>query len=224
LSSITLKRIIAFSLAVILLAVCAYNLWAYQGTILAPVLKDSNTGEPQEPLAEILQNRGIEQPVPDLLLEITKSQYLLKIYSGKSLLKSYKIALGKEILSDKEKAGDRRTPEGDFMITEKRKYSPPKRFFGSRLLLLNYPNREDALRGLHDGLITGKDFLAIEKAVNNNSTPPQDTPLGGGISIHGGGGPFMGRSWTTGSIGMYTKDIEEIFDIVPLYTRVVIKK
>lgn len=220
----TLNKLIFFSLAGIILVISAYNLWAYQGTIFAPFLKNSRTDDPHQPLADVLKSKGIATTAPDLWLEIKKSEHRLRVYAGKTLIKSYKIALGKDYLADKQKAGDRKTPVGEFIVTEKKKLSPPKRWLGSRLLLLNYPNREDALRGLHEGLITGRDFLAIEKALKNKTTPPQDTPLGGGISIHGGGGPLLGSAWTKGSIGMYSKDMEELFDLIPLHARVVIRK
>ncbi len=220
---IRLKTIVLFSGIGILLVITAYNLWAYQGTVLRPFLKDSATDAPHKPMDQVLREKSLGTPIPQLWVEIIKSRHSLTIYSGRTPLKSYHVALGKDS-ADKQKAGDRRVPAGEYTVTEKQELSPPRRFFGSRAIQLNYPNYDDAVRGLKQGIITSRDFLAIEKASRNNATPPQDTALGGGITIHGGDGPFMGDNWTNGSIGMYSKDAEEIFDYIPPYTKVVIRK
>ena len=220
-----LKKIIILSLAGIVLVIGAYNLWAYQGTLLSPFLKDTMTGEPHIPIAKIVAEKGLTPGQgAEIRIEVVKSEHLLVLYSGDDVLKNYQVSLGKNPLADKEKAGDGKTPIGEFKITEMVRYSPPKRFYGSRLMMLNYPNRKYALKGLHQGLITSKDFLAIENAENKGVTPPQDTEMGGGIAIHGGWGPFMGSSWTGGSIGLYSKDAEEIFEYVNEGTKVIIKR
>ena len=219
-----LKKTIFISFAGILMSIFAYNLWAYQGTLLRPFLNAAETDSPHKPLAEVIKSEVVGPPIPNLLLEVVKSKHTLTLYSGKIPLKSYQISLSKDYLQDKRMAGDRRTPEGSFIITEATSYSPPRRLIGSKLLLLNYPNKESAMIGFRERIITGSDFLAIEKAVGENTTPPQKTPLGGSISIHGGDGPLMGNSWTDGSVALYSKDMEELFQYVPLGTRVVIKR
>jgi len=224
LSENRLKKIIISTLAGIVLVISAYNLWAYQGTLLSPFLKDTVTGEPHKPVTTIVAEKGLTAAQDaGIRVEIIKSEHLLVLYAGNDVLKKYPVSLGKQPLADKEKAGDGKTPLGDFKITEKVSYSPPRRFYGSRLMMLNYPNRKYALKGLHQGLITSKDYLAIENAENKGVTPPQDTEMGGGIAIHGGWGPFMGSSWTGGSIGLYSKDAEEIFEYVNEGTEVIIK-
>lgn len=219
-----LKKLIIISFAAIILVVTAYNLWAYQGTLLKPFLTDAETDSPHKPLSEVIKSEVVGPPIPNLWLEVVKSKHTMIVYSGKIPLKSYRIALSKDHFNDKRIAGDTRTPEGSFMITEATKYSPPVRFLGSRKFLLNYPNKDSAIKGFRERIITSSDFLAIDTAMRENTTPPQNTPLGGGISIHGGNGPFMGASWTDGSIALYSKDMEELFEYVPVGTRVVIKK
>lgn len=217
-----LIKMIILSFVGIILVITAYNLWAFQGTLLRTFIADSNTDDPHQPVAAVLKDKNIMGS--DFWLEVNKSNHTLTLYSGKTILKKYRIALSKDTQNDKQKADDGKTPVGEFIIAEKQILSPPKRFLGSRLFWLNYPTGEDSLRGLHDGLITGKDFLAIKKALDNNTMPPQDTKLGGNIAIHGGGGPFMGDNWTKGSIGLYSKDAEELYDLLPAGTRVVIRK
>lgn len=219
-----LKKLITWSLGGIILFILAYNLWAYQGTLLYPVLKNADTDTPHKPLAQILREKGMGTYIPGVWLGITKSRHELTLYAGKTPLKIYRIALDRHINEMKQKAADGRTPLGHYVISEKKTFNPPKRFTGAWMLVLNYPNYDDAYNGLRKGLITGKDFLAIEKAAQEGVSPPQDTPLGGNVSIHGGYGPLMGDSWTDSSVGMYSKDIEEIFDYIPVGTRVVIAK
>jgi len=221
LSELRLRKLIVSSLAGIILLIALYNLWAYQGTLLASLIKDSPTDNPHRPIESVFKENGISDRT-EVWLEIVKSKNTLTVYSAQRAIKTYQVALGKDYL-EKQKAGDKRTPAGEYMITGKKVFSPPKRFLGSYVLQLNYPNTQDALRGLKQGLITGSDFLAIEQANENKSTPPQDTSLGGGIYIHGGGGPFMGSSWTGGSIALYSKDAGELFGIVDAGTRVIIR-
>jgi lipoprotein-anchoring transpeptidase ErfK/SrfK len=198
-----------------------FYLWGHQGSLLAFFLRDSMTDEPHRPLSEIVIDSKISKP----RLVVSKSQKKLDVFDGDRLLKTYTVALGTNpSLDTKIKDKDNLTPEGTYYVVEKTSFGTPRRFLGSRWLGLNYPNFEDAKRGFKERLITSKDFLAVEKAALERVPPPKDTPLGGSIGIHGGGSPLLGSSWTNGSIGMYNKDVEELFEYIPLGTEVVIKK
>ena len=221
---ITLRKVIIISFCGILLVITAYNLWAYQGTLLIPFTRSALSDTPHQPLTQVLSEKSISGPIPDLRIEIIKSKHVLTIYSGQLPLKTYTVALGQDIGSAKGIAGDNKTPEGQYVIVEKTQYAPPRRFLGDKLLLLNYPNSNDAYSGFRRGILTGSDFLAVMKACSELSKPPQSTPLGGDISIHGGNGPFMGSSWTNGSAALYPKDIDELFDTVPVGTKVIIRR
>ena len=139
-------------------------------------------------------------------LVITKSNRTLTVFDGDKRIKSYKMVLGFDPKGDKETEGDGRTPEGDFYIVVK---NPKSKFFLS--LGLSYPNREDAERGMRDGLITKAEKLAIDKAIDAGRTPPQKTKLGGEIYIHGGGNL---ADWTEGCIAMRNQDIQQLYDAV----------
>ncbi|MCX6269950.1 MAG: L,D-transpeptidase [Bacteroidetes bacterium] len=56
--------------------------------------------------------------------------------------------------------------------------------------------------------------------------PPQDTPLGGGIGIHGWNGEWdeSDRYLTFGCISLHQKDLEELYDLVDTGTRIRIVK
>lgn len=205
------------------LFVLGHKLWINQAVLLSPFLTDAMTDSPHKPLTTLLKEKGVINS-QDLWVEIAKSKHTLIVYNGVVELKKYNIALGKDCLHDKEKDGDGGTPVGEFKITETHGENSSSLFSGARYLLLNYPRQEDAFRGINNGLITSKDFLAIEKAEVNYITPPQGTPLGGNVAIHGGGTPLLGDSWTNGSVGMYNKDFEELYGILPMGTKVVIRK
>src|ERR1041385_3456869 len=50
---------------------------------------------------------------------VYKSRNIMEVYSHDVLLKTYKISLGRNPSGDKEKEGDKRTPEGDYFIDGK---------------------------------------------------------------------------------------------------------
>jgi hypothetical protein len=140
----------------------------------------------------------------------------LRLYAGRWPLKYYTVALGFDAVNDKQQRGDYRTPEGRFIICD---FNRQSRFH--RSLRLSYPNDEDARRGLQSGLIDRKTHDAIIRAMRRKRTPPQDTPLGGDIMLHGGGGAR--ENWTWGCIALDNKHIEELFELLPRGTGVEIR-
>ena len=159
-----------------------------------------------------------ERPLEPLInprIVVIKSKRLLRLYSNDSLVKTYRVALGLSPVENKERAGDRRTPEGEFYISVKNLRS---QFYLS--LGLSYPNREHAERGLRDGLITRSQYNRIIAALARKRTPPQNTRLGGEIFIHGNGSK---NDWTLGCVALDDRDIRELFDAVPVGTPVFIE-
>jgi len=146
---------------------------------------------------------------------VKKSRRQLLLFSDGKLVRTYHIALGLSPVGDKIRAGDRRTPEGEFYIFTKNAKSA---FYLS--LGLSYPNTEHAERGLRDGLITRKQYDAITGALRAKKRPPQNTRLGGDIYIHGAG---AGSDWTWGCVALENEDIRELFDAVGVGTPVAIQ-
>ena len=175
--------------------------------------------EPNKPLAEICRELGIVLPFKSPLIVVNKSQRKLFLYEGETFLKCYPVSLGKNPAGQKEREGDKKTPEGNFYICQKVE-NPKKELLGSRWMRISYPNEEAAERGLKNGLITEEEYRRIVRALLRKETPPQKTPLGGGIGIHGGNGLHFKADWTEGCIGMYDEDIEEFYDFIPLGTPV----
>ena len=99
---------------------------------------------------------------------IFKGQRQLELYSEGAVVRTYRVGLGLNPVDDKEREGDRATPEGDFYIFTK---NPKSAYYLS--LGISYPNIEDAERGLRAGLITRAQHDQIVSAIKKKAAPPQ---------------------------------------------------
>ena len=146
---------------------------------------------------------------------VSKSERELRLYSGVTLLRIYRVALGQSPVEDKEREGDKRTPEGDFYVTARNSRSHFYRSLG-----LSYPNLAATNRGLQTHLISQKQYDQIVEANRRHRNPPQNTPLGGKVLIHGGGSE---RDWTFGCVALDNPEMLELFSAVPVNTPVTIE-
>ena len=116
--------------------------------------------------------------------------------------RNYRIALGRDPVGPKVMQGDNKTPEGLYFIDEKIRNS-----IYHRALHLTYPNLDD-----------------LERAKSLGVQP------GGGIMIHGmrdeqmwiGDVQYL-FNWTNGCIALTNREIEEVWDLVALWTPVEIR-
>ena len=169
-------------------------------------LSKAHSAEGREPL---------KLPLTSPRIVVKKSQRLLLLYSNNRLVRTYRVGLGLSPVGDKIKAGDRRTPEGNFYIFTRNDKSA---FYLS--LGLSYPNAAHAERGLRDGLITKAQYEAIARALKAKRAPPQNTRLGGDIYIHGNGAQ---SDWTWGCVALENEDVRELFQAVNVGTPVTIE-
>jgi lipoprotein-anchoring transpeptidase ErfK/SrfK len=176
-------------------------------TPLDPAARDATpSSQAREPL---------KLPLVNPRIRISKGARRLELYSDGRLVRAYRVALGRSPVEDKERAGDYRTPEGEFYVCVKNAAS---KFYLS--LGLSYPSKESAARGLRAGLIMRGEHARIVRALDAGLRPPWDTALGGEIFIHGGG---TASDWTWGCVALDDADIRELFDAVPKGTKVVIE-
>jgi murein L,D-transpeptidase YafK len=110
------------------------------------------------------------------------------------VIKTYQIALGRNPVGPKEIEGDRKTPEGTYVID----FRNPESSY-HRALHISYPGPEDLRRSGERGV-----------------------PPGGDIMIHGlgKGAEWAGADhryfdWTKGCIAVTNEEIEEIWRVVP---------
>jgi len=165
-------------------------------------------------VAKLQRSKALQLPLKNPSIVVLKTKRRLELYSDGSLVRSYKVGLGLNPIPDKQRQGDRATPEGEFYVFTNDKSA----FYLS--LGISYPNVEDAERGLRDGLISRAQHAAIVKAIKRRATPPQNTALGGDIYIHGNG---SSSDWTWGCVALENDEVKELFNAVPVGTPVTIK-
>jgi murein L,D-transpeptidase YafK len=158
------------------------------------------------------KNTKLPPKIENPRLVVKKGARELEVFDGEHLLKTYKIVLGFAPEGDKEEEGDGKTPLGEFYVFTKNEKS---KFYLS--LGVSYPSIDDAARGLRSNLISKEDYDAIVQAITENKMPPQNTRLGGAIYIHGGG---TEKDWTWGCMALENEEMKEIFDAVPVGTKV----
>ena len=156
----------------------------------------------------------LKLPLKSPKIVVHKARRELLLYSDGNLLRTYRIALGSSPIGEKERQGDRRTPEGRFYLSGKN----PKSAY-SLSLVISYPNRQEAVVGLKTGLISKQQYLEILRANRLKRTPLQHTRLGGDIMIHGGG---VSEDWTWGCVALSNADIKELYRVAPTGTEILI--
>ncbi len=151
-------------------------------------------------------SRGPKEAVPgetkaDRII-VVKSSHTMMLMTNGRVLKVYKVALGRGSAGPKEREGDNRTPEGEYVIDQKNAKS---RFHLA--LHISYPNAADMKRAREAGVDPG-----------------------GAIMIHGleSGLGWLGTlqhdvDWTEGCIAVSNSEIEEIWRLVPAGTPIEIK-
>ena len=126
----------------------------------------------------------------------------MTLMQGANVLKTYQVALSRRPIGAKEREGDHRVPEGEYVVASKNSHS---RFHLA--LHISYPNAADR-----------------EKARKLGVRP------GGNIEIHGLDSKYawVGSlqrkvDWTDGCIAVTNPEIEEIWPMVPVGTPVEIR-
>ncbi|MFO0554824.1 MAG: L,D-transpeptidase family protein [Polyangiaceae bacterium] len=155
---------------------------------------------------------------PDLLktcadaraIVVHKAARTLELRCGDFLVRRYEASLGFAPEGHKQHEGDGKTPEGDYFISKKF----PSGFH--RSLQIAYPNVADADAGLANGTISKAQHQAIVSAFTACREPPQTTPLGSLLQIHGGGGGVDVGDWTLGCVAVDDAEIEEVFSFQQL--------
>lgn len=127
------------------------------------------------------------------LVMVRKSQARLYLMQEGRVQKSYPVALGRNPTGHKQQEGDRRTPEGRYVLDYKKSDSA---FYKS--IHISYPNQSDRLRAAARGVDPG-----------------------GLIMIHGQKNGFgwlaeitQQRNWTDGCIAVTNAQMDEIWEAV----------
>lgn len=157
----------------------------------------------------IRKNPWKTAPNGTVYLIVDKSDYELSVFDEDGWYATYPVVFGNKDISDKMMEGDRKTPEGSFRITSKR---PHEKWH--RMLMLDYPNKE-----------SWEKF----KQRKAQGVIPKSARIGGGIAIHGTWpkddivvDDFT--NWTNGCVSLKNDDLDELDEILPVGTRVIIRK
>lgn len=157
------------------------------------------------------------------LLVDTRKDSLILMQGSKPIKTFPQVAFGSSGVGVKFGRGDNKTPLGVFRVGWINDNSRFKRFIG-----LDYPNLDYANRALREHRINALTYERIRAAWVNGYTPPQDTPLGGQIGIHGvgRGDPSIhqaGINWTSGCVALDNSQIDALRPWIKVGMRVEIR-
>ncbi len=155
----------------------------------------------------------------DVSIVVEKSKHLLTLYNGDAVIAQYTVGLASHYTEGaKQQEGDKRNPEGEYEICV---LNDQSKFYLS--LGLNYPNANDAKRGLDSGLITQAEYDDILSALNAGQVPNWYTKLGGQIMIHGQKGNLGSQTdWTTGCVAVNNQIMDILWQYCKVGTKVTI--
>ena len=147
----------------------------------------------------------------------------LSVMRGNTVLHSYNnISIGSIGPTYDKVWRDEKTPLGEFRINEIR---PSKRFY--LFLSIDYPNSAHAERAWRSGRISEEEYRAIKAAREQGNPPPQNTPLGGNLGIHGIGSGSLEIhrmvNWTDGCVALTNEQIEQLVKEITVGTRIRIR-
>ena len=127
----------------------------------------------------------------------------LFLMNGPTVLREYRIALGKNPVGQKQQEGDSRTPEGNYVLDWR---NPASRFF--RSLHVSYPTPEQLRTAKLSGINPGGEIMI------------HGQPSSWVERIHLG---FDRSDWTDGCIAVENQDMLEIWSMVADGTPITIK-
>jgi murein L,D-transpeptidase YafK len=130
---------------------------------------------------------------------IFKSAHSMKLMHGREILRTYQVALSTVPAGAKERLGDHKVPEGDYVIDRK---NPQSKFHLA--LHVSYPNATDRTRAHKLGVEPGGD-------IEIHGLPKSYARLG---ALH------RQTDWTDGCVAVTNAEIEEIYPMVPVGTTV----
>jgi murein L,D-transpeptidase YafK len=140
---------------------------------------------------------------------IDKSDYELNVYDAEGWLITFPIVFGNKDQGDKLFQGDRKTPEGTFTIINKRPHNK-----WSRFMSIDYPTAADVQKfnmRKQQGIIPS--YAKIGSAIGIHGTWPQED-----YAVD------QFQNWTEGCISLKNEHVKQLYDMIPVGTRVTIKR
>jgi murein L,D-transpeptidase YafK len=153
-------------------------------------------------------------------VRVFKSERRLELVNeNNQVIKTYKIMLGKNPIGHKEQEGDNKTPEGDYILDMK---NPQSSFFKS--LHISYPNFKDKMKAKLRGVSPGGDIM-IHGLPNDfkEMTSWLETIGLGDFSDDLIRASITQYDWTSGCIAVTDEEIAEIYDLIDVPTKILIR-
>lgn len=135
------------------------------------------------------------------LVVVTKSKLQLAVFKQGKLLRQFHIALGSNPIGPKQQKGDKRTPEGRYLLDYKKSNSA---YY--RAIHISYPNDDDLRRSRLNGHDPGGQIM-IHGQDPNSSIPVYKRQK---------------FNWTDGCIALTNNDIDELWQLLDEGTPIVI--
>ncbi|MGE0583215.1 MAG: murein L,D-transpeptidase family protein [Steroidobacteraceae bacterium] len=156
----------------------------------APAVADGLAGAQR---VSVVQPAAENLPVADRVL-VLKGERRLQLLRHGQVLREYKIALGLNPVGHKERSGDFRTPEGNYVLTRR---NPRSDYFLS--IQVSYPSAADTRHARRNGWDAGGAIM-IHGLPNELKRTPEY---------------YERTDWTDGCIAVSNADMLEIWLLTP---------
>lgn len=125
---------------------------------------------------------------------VLKEERTFNLMRQGQVLKTYKVALGPEPVGPKQRQGDHKTPEGEYVLDRRNAHS---QFY--RSIHVSYPSAQDRDRARKLGVSPGGDIYV-------HGLPNGFAWVGSGHRL---------KDWTDGCIAVTNEEMDEIWRAVP---------
>ena len=138
---------------------------------------------------------GATPPPPQkaTFVYVHKAARQMFLYDGKVLLATFPISLGRSPVGHKEREGDKRTPEGRYVLDYK---NPNSQYYLS--IHVSYPNAQDKKHARELGVSPGGDIM-IHGQPNSSSYSPD---------------VLQRYDWTDGCIAVTNEQMDQIWAMI----------
>jgi len=142
----------------------------------------------------------LRTPVDEVV--VYKHGHKLILLSRGQQVKSYRVALGGEPVGPKTQQGDHRTPEGLYVLDSR---NPNSQYY--KAFHISYPNSKDIATAKRLGVSPGGDIML-------HGLPKKYAWVGKSHAAH---------DWTDGCIAVSNEEMDELWKLIPVGTRIQIK-
>ena len=126
---------------------------------------------------------------------VDKSEHTLTVYAQGKAIATFKAGFGVYPVGPKERQGDRKTPEGKYVLDYK---NPNSAYY--RSIHVSYPNNADRARARRAGVPTGGDIMVHGQ--------PSDPRVVRAIAR------WPNNDWTDGCISLSNADMARLWELV----------